>query len=382
MKIALLTDGISPYVVGGMQKHSAYLAKYLVLNGVDLDLFHCVNSNDEIPSNKDINNFFFQSNVKSFSNIYTFIFPTSYKFPGHYLYNSYRYSKKVFEKIEDIDKYDFIYVKGFVGWKLLREKKRNNYNFKIGVKFHGYEMFQFAPSFKVKLQHYLLRYFVKWNNLNADYVFSYGGKITDIIKDFGIPNNKIIEIPTAIEKDWVINNVNLKYDTPKFLFIGRDERRKGMNELCESLKDLDELGIDFEMHFVGPFKDFQRLKLSNVKAIYHGLVKSIDKKKTIIDSCDVLICPSYSEGMPNVIIESMARGLAIIATNVGAIELLVDVSNGLLLNNHEKTSLKNAILYFINLDSNSIHLMKLSSIDKVKKLFLWEVVSKDILNKI
>ena len=33
---------------------------------------------------------------------------------------------------------------------------------------------------------------------------------------------------------------------------------------------------------------------------------------------DVLICPSYSEGMPNVIIEAAARGLAIIATNVGA----------------------------------------------------------------
>lgn len=28
MKIALLTDGIFPYAMGGMQKHSYYLAKY------------------------------------------------------------------------------------------------------------------------------------------------------------------------------------------------------------------------------------------------------------------------------------------------------------------------------------------------------------------
>jgi hypothetical protein len=30
MKIALLSDGIAPYVLGGMQRHSFYLAKYLV----------------------------------------------------------------------------------------------------------------------------------------------------------------------------------------------------------------------------------------------------------------------------------------------------------------------------------------------------------------
>jgi hypothetical protein len=28
MRIALITDGIAPYVLGGMQKHSFYLAKY------------------------------------------------------------------------------------------------------------------------------------------------------------------------------------------------------------------------------------------------------------------------------------------------------------------------------------------------------------------
>ena len=49
------------------------------------------------------------------------------------------------------------------------------------------------------------------------------------------------------------------------------------------------------------------------------------------DSCDILLCPSYSEGMPNVILEAMSRGLAIIATNVGAIRLLVSEDNGVLL---------------------------------------------------
>ena len=40
MKIALLSDGIYPYVVGGMQKHSYFLAKYLARNKINVDLYH------------------------------------------------------------------------------------------------------------------------------------------------------------------------------------------------------------------------------------------------------------------------------------------------------------------------------------------------------
>jgi hypothetical protein len=42
MKILLLTDGIFPFVMGGMQKHSYYLAKYLDKEVVDVTLAHCV----------------------------------------------------------------------------------------------------------------------------------------------------------------------------------------------------------------------------------------------------------------------------------------------------------------------------------------------------
>ena len=43
----------------------------------------------------------------------------------------------------------------------------------------------------------------------------------------------------------------------------------------------------------------------------------------ILDSADTLVLPSISEGMPNVILEAMSRGLSIIATDVGANSLMV-----------------------------------------------------------
>ena len=77
MKVALITDGINPYVIGGMQKHSTYLAKHLVQNGVKLDLFHFVNSEDEIPTEKEVNNSLFpKKDSLSCSKIYSFILIT------------------------------------------------------------------------------------------------------------------------------------------------------------------------------------------------------------------------------------------------------------------------------------------------------------------
>ena len=48
MRIALITDGIWPYVLGGMQKHSYYLCKYLAQQNVYVDLYHFNQSNYDI----------------------------------------------------------------------------------------------------------------------------------------------------------------------------------------------------------------------------------------------------------------------------------------------------------------------------------------------
>ena len=95
MKIAIVTDGISPFIVGGMQQHSYSLAKYLVLNGNEVTLFHFVKKDQRIPSEKELNKLFFENKFK-FHKIFCCYFPNSIWFPGHYLYNSYRYSKLVY----------------------------------------------------------------------------------------------------------------------------------------------------------------------------------------------------------------------------------------------------------------------------------------------
>jgi glycosyltransferase involved in cell wall biosynthesis len=380
MKIALLTDGIPPYIVGGMQQHSFNLAKELVFQGHSVDLFHCVSKEDPIPKSDEINNIAFKGEF-SFNQVKCCKFPTSLYFPGHYLYNSFRYSNWIYKSIiNEIDDFDFVYAKGFSAWKLL--KSRKTFKVKIGIKFHGYEMYQYSPNLKISLQHFMLRPFVKWNNNKADFIFSYGSKVTDIINNLNVPRNKVIELPSAISRSWLreINQIKVN-NKLRFLFIGRNERRKGINEIFDTLSTFNNDKSSFEFHFIGPIEEKDLSISSNIQLYFHGLVKDENKKKKIIDKSDILVCPSYSEGMPNVIIESMARGLAIIASDVGAVSLLVDSNNGILMDTVNSAMLKRSIQKMLK-NKSKLLAMKKVSISRIEKEYTWDVIAEKFIKLI
>lgn len=100
--------------------------------------------------------------------------------------------------------------------------------------------------------------------------------------------------------------------------VGRNEYRKGFHVLQETLSILDE---PIDLHLVG---DWPQIKSTHHNVKYHGVVRDKHELITIVDSCDVLLLPSLSEGMPTVVLEAKARGLRIIATDVGAMSKLED----------------------------------------------------------
>jgi glycosyltransferase involved in cell wall biosynthesis len=59
----------------------------------------------------------------------------------------------------------------------------------------------------------------------------------------------------------------------------------------------------------------------------------------------LLALPSYNEGLPNVMLESMACGTPVIATPVGSIpDVLVDGENGFLMYDNSPTALAESII--------------------------------------
>ena len=86
--------------------------------------------------------------------------------------------------------------------------------------------------------------------------------------------------------------------------------------------------------------------------------------------------------MPNVILEAMARGLIIIASDVGAINLMVSHKNGILLKDQNYKSLLKAINSLILLDPVLLIEMKYNSLRKISNSFSWDIVSKQLINRI
>ena len=377
MRIALITDGIMPFVTGGMQKHSSYIAKYFTKNNWDVCLYHCIYNEARFPTDKDINDSLFDGNYTLFK-INTIQFPKSIKFPFHYLWNSYRYSKIIYKQIiDDIDHFDFILIKGFSGWKLLNLKGRGLKTPPVGINFHGMNMFLPSPNLKFKLSNIIFSYFSKINLSNADYVFSYGAKVTDTIAKSLDNQSKIIEVPTGIDHSWIRNKNTVVVNNKRtFVFVGRNDPLKGIKILNQVVKNIN--NPNFEFHFVGPIP--RKINQKNIH--YHGVIQNENELKQIFDFADSLVLPSISEGMPNVILEAMSRGLSIITTDVGANSLMVSELNGVLIKNNYYRTVFEAMKKIINLSNNELKAMKINSICSIENSFTWDLVCKKMINEI
>ena len=244
-------------------------------------------------------------------------------------------------------------------------------------------MYQTSPNSKYFFKKYLFRYLVKWIIKNSDYIISYGGKITEIINSLNSNYEKVIEIPAAIEKSWILKKINFVDDSSKrkILFVGRNEDRKGFKELMTAINSLSNINTNLEFHFIGPNLNSNSEISTELALNFHGLIKEDALKKGIFDQCDVLICPSYSEGMPNVILEAMSRGLAVIASDVGASSLLVDNENGILLNHISPSEILNSLLKINSISDMELNSKKLCSLKRIKA-FSWEKVIEKLKSQI
>ena len=306
LHILLVTDGLAPFVVGGMQAHSMALVRGWSELGVKVTVVHTGYHQQEKPT------------WLADENISEIIVPfeDNGKIPGHYLKASKRHSQFIYEAVQPIldQEVDFIYCKGFTTAAFVAHK--NELKVPLGINFHGYEMFQPTFGWKNKIIARSFRSEVKKLTLGADVVFSYGGKITEIIQEIGVDRSHIAEIPAAISLEFSKTPAEEKSNQTgkKLLFVGRDEPRKGLPDLEKAMGLLPD---EYHLTVVGVQKDNQP------KVTYHGTIQDKAELLKIYDQHDLLIVPSYSEGMPNVIMEALARNMKVLATPVGAIPVWI-----------------------------------------------------------
>jgi glycosyltransferase involved in cell wall biosynthesis len=64
--------------------------------------------------------------------------------------------------------------------------------------------------------------------------------------------------------------------------------------------------------------------------VFSGTYAGLEEKTAFLDSLDLFVLPSFTEGTPNSLIEAMAHGLPVVTTRVGGIPDVVTPNCGLL----------------------------------------------------
>jgi glycosyltransferase involved in cell wall biosynthesis len=362
-RIALLSDGVSPWVIGGIQRHSRMLAIHLAREGADVDLFHTTHTAATRAEAESLSDF--PPDVRAAIRSHVVGYPQPGRLPGHYIDDSRRYSENLLRRYraERIDA-DFVYAQGLTGLAFTQTKRRQPDSLPpVGINQHGYEMFQRAADWKTYLQHLVLRPSFARLAREADVVFAFPGRIDEIVRHrLGVSTDRIVTIPNAVDESWIVNEKAPSSGIRRFVFLGRHERRKGVPELLGAISSLDRR--DFEFHFIGPIPEESRLRRPHV--VYHGAIVCSEAIQRLLDDCDVLVCPSFAEGMPTVVLEGMARGLAIIATDVGATREWVDAANGVLLPSPDSLALAQAMDRLLSISRAEIGALQQASLVRAR----------------
>ncbi|MFW5928066.1 MAG: glycosyltransferase [Thermoplasmatota archaeon] len=160
-----------------------------------------------------------------------------------------------------------------------------------------------------------------------------------ILPSKGIDTDKFKPIPSPSSSS----------DKAKVLYVGRLHELKGLNYLIEAFSDVKEKYSDVELLIIGGGDLREELKELVHKEGLDQHVKFIGEVEhsKLIDyyqNSDIFVLPSLSEGLSNVIMEAMACGLPVIATDVGGNSELVEHENGgFLIRSRDVPSLSKAL---------------------------------------
>ena len=106
---------------------------------------------------------------------------------------------------------------------------------------------------------------------------------------------------STLDEKWLKNYKEVKLDKIRFLYVGRVNPEKGIYEF---LKMFEKIKLDAEFSVVGNIKN---LKTSNKNIKLVGYISDKQSLIDIYDSHNILILPSFTEGQPYVVDESLAR---------------------------------------------------------------------------
>jgi glycosyltransferase involved in cell wall biosynthesis len=189
--------------------------------------------------------------------------------------------------------------------------------------------------------------FLKWVLRSAKFVIVFSNTQKTALKQkYGINIAKIKVVPNGVEEQFFNDTPRSLHKKPRLLFVGRLSYQKNLHQL---LRALDGVSDQFEMNLVGDGEQKEELsQLANklcLKNVHFLGRKQGDELLDLYRKSDVFVLSSEREGMPIVLLEAMAMGLPIVATDVsGSRDVVANNKNGLLVPYNDTDRFREALL--------------------------------------
>jgi len=190
----------------------------------------------------------------------------------------------------------------------------------------------------------------------------------DLAELFDVPLRKISVVPNWIDvTQFHPEPITRDRDVSgkcRLCYLGWLDPIKGLNFLLHAIRTLKSRRDDFELTLIGGgcaeaelralAKDLQ---IQDVVQFKGWVVPNSVRHE--LNQCDVFVFPSLHEGMPNSLLQAMACGLPVIASNVTSIpEVVENNKNGLLVPARSSEAISDAIEHLLDNPEKRIQMRK------------------------
>lgn len=275
----------------------------------------------------------------------------------------------------DIIHSHFLWSAGYVGMRL-----KEKYEAPFIVTGHGYDVYDLP--FKSKA----------WNKricqvLNsADHIITVSNTNLACIQKLNI-ETPVSVIPNGfdasqfhpIDQIECREKLGLPVDKKILLTVGNCVAIKGQKYLIEAMKDIHTKYPDVICVIVGGGELYPNLQKLVVEMGLQNCVRLVGRRPheeipLWMNACDVFVLPSLNESFGVVIIEAMACGKPVVASNVGGVpEIICSETYGLLSQPGNAKDLSDKILLALERDWDT------QGIREYAKKYTWDTVCKEIL---
>ncbi|HEY2469483.1 MAG TPA: glycosyltransferase [Terracidiphilus sp.] len=149
---------------------------------------------------------------------------------------------------------------------------------------------------------------------------------------------QVTRFPSRESRAELRASLGIAASSAALLFVGNFIVEKGLRELIQALQMLQQSSVLYAAG-AGPLE----AELRATPGVHVLGALPNEQVARYMKACDLLVLPTYNEGLPNVLLEAGATGIPIVATNVGGIPQLLGADGGLMVGPRDPRALVDAI---------------------------------------